>query len=100
MVRTTGVICLLISAKKSEVRTMGGFGSGRSGSGGKDCTDDMRVLDYRQRSRGGEWQNATYPARLDWTPCHFGGERAWWRCPAVGCGRRVALLSGSHQVIY
>lgn len=117
---------------------MGGFGSGRRGSRGKDCTDDVRALDvrrlqrdgllkpgsafrwrwsrggettasidicaqadavrldYRQRSRGGEWQDMAYPVRLDWTPCHFGGDRAWWRCPAVGCGRRVALLySGS-----
>ncbi len=27
---------------------------------------------------------------LDHTPCHFGGERPWFLCPA--CGRRVAML--------
>jgi hypothetical protein len=27
---------------------------------------------------------------LDWTPCHFGGKRPWFRCPR--CTRRVAVL--------
>lgn len=31
---------------------------------------------------------------MTWTPCNYGGQRAWWICPAVGCGRRVALLYG------
>lgn len=54
------------------------------------------TLDYRQRDRGGEWQAMNYPVRLAWTACHYGGQRAWWLCPAVGCGRRVAVLySGS-----
>lgn len=46
--------------------------------------------------------------RLAWTPCHFGGERAWFRCPALGCGRRVAILYGGaifacrhcHELVY
>jgi hypothetical protein len=29
-----------------------------------------------------------------WTPCNFGGERPWFVCPGVGCGRRVAILYG------
>lgn len=29
---------------------------------------------------------------LDRTPCFFGGSRLWFRCPAIGCGRRVAKL--------
>lgn len=37
-----------------------------------------------------------YPVRLAWTGCGFGGRRVWWRCPAVGCGRRVALLHGGR----
>ena len=49
---------------------------------------------YRQRERGGEWQDMRYPVRLDRTACHLGGERVWWRCPAAGCGRRVAVLYG------
>ena len=55
---------------------------------------DRVTLDYRNRPNGGEWQTMNYPVRLAWTPCHFGGQRAWWLCPAVGCGRRVAVLYG------
>ena len=58
-------------------------------------TDADRVtLDYRARDRGGEWQAMNYPVYLDWTGCHYGGQRAWWLCPAAGCGRRVAVLYG------
>ena len=56
---------------------------------------DSVVLDYRNRSNhhnGGEWEPMRYAVALDWTPCGFGGKRVWWRCPAVGCGRRVAVL--------
>ena len=72
-------------------------------------TDTDRVtLDYRARDRGGEWQAMNYPVRLSWTPCTYGGQRAWWLCPAVGCGRRVAVLYGGkvcacrhcHQLAY
>jgi hypothetical protein len=52
------------------------------------------MLRYRQRQHGDHWQDMAYPVLLDWTPCHYGGQRAWWLCPAVGCGRRVALLFG------
>ena len=30
--------------------------------------------------------------RLKWTPCHYGGSRAWLLCPIANCGRRVAIL--------
>ncbi len=55
---------------------------------------DRVVLTYRQRDQGGEWKDMRYPVYLDRTPCTFGGERLWWRCPAAGCGRRVAVLYG------
>jgi hypothetical protein len=55
---------------------------------------DRVTLIYRQRDRGGEWQAMNYPVRLTWTPCNYGGQRAWWLCPAAGCGRRVAVLYG------
>lgn len=60
---------------------------------------DSVVLDYRNRSnhhKGGEWESMRYAVALDWTPCGFGGKRVWWRCPAVGCGRRVAVLHGGR----
>ena len=75
-------------------------------------TDTDRVrLDYRNRSAdhsGGEWESMQYTVQLDWTPCALGGRRVWWRCPAVGCGRRVAVLHGGrvfacrqcHQLAY
>jgi hypothetical protein len=52
------------------------------------------VLKYRHRSRGEDWQSAEYRISIDWTPCHYGGKRAWFRCPISGCGRRVAILYG------
>lgn len=37
-----------------------------------------------------------YPVKLEWTPCQYGGHRVWFRCPARGCGRRVAVLYGGQ----
>ena len=66
------------------------------------------ILSYRSQSHGGEWKAMEYPVFLDWTDCHLGGRRAWFRCPAQGCGRRVALIYGGaifacrhcHQLAY
>ena len=55
---------------------------------------DRVILDYKHRSGGGEWKSENYPVRVEWTPCNYGGSRAWFRCPAVGCGRLVAILYG------
>lgn len=52
---------------------------------------DSVILNYRHQ-RGGEWKSEKYPVRLEWTGCTFGGRRAWFLCPAQGCGRRVAIL--------
>ena len=54
------------------------------------------VLSYSARERGGEWEKLTYPVRLDRTPCNYGGSRAWFVCPARGCGKRVATLFGGR----
>jgi hypothetical protein len=75
---------------------------------GLRVASDRIILTYRQRSGEGEWQDREYPVRLDWSGCHYGGRRAWFRCPARGCGRRVAILySGSifacrhcHRLVY
>jgi hypothetical protein len=56
--------------------------------------DDSVNLNYRTRDRGGEWQDMDYRVRIERTACHYGGQRVWWVCPAVGCGRRVAVLYG------
>ena len=60
---------------------------------------DRVFLIYSNRSRhhnGGEWEAMNYAVRLAWTPCALGGRRVWWCCPAVGCGRRVAVLYGGR----
>ncbi|MDI1310064.1 MAG: hypothetical protein PSV17_11650 [Methylotenera sp.] len=53
---------------------------------------DRVILDYRHQRNGGEWKPVKYPVRIEWTPCNYGGSRAWFRCPADGCTRRVAKL--------
>ena len=44
----------------------------------------------------GEKSDFDYKARLDWTPCHFGGRGWWFICPLVvrgqACNRRVGAL--------
>jgi len=55
---------------------------------------DRVILNYRSRSNGGDWKQEEYPVRLDWTGCNLGGKRAWFLCPARGCGKRVAILYG------
>lgn len=66
------------------------------------------VLCYNHRENGGEWAEASYPVLLETTACHLGGERSWFKCPAQGCGRRVAVLYGGsvfacrhcHRLVY
>jgi len=53
---------------------------------------DRVTLDYRHQRGGDEWKSQNYPVRIEWTSCNYGGSRAWFRCPAQGCGRRVAKL--------
>jgi hypothetical protein len=50
---------------------------------------DLVTLQYKGR-RYGEWQDMHYHIAVEWTPCHLGGERAWFRCPARD--RRAAIL--------
>ena len=52
------------------------------------------ILTYRHRSGGDEWKDESYPVHLTTTPCHMGGERHWFLCPARGCGQRVAVIYG------
>jgi hypothetical protein len=65
---------------------------------GPVCTIGMRPeldrlnISYRVRSVNSEWEHLQYPVLLERTRCTYGGSRVWFRCPAVGCGRRVAIL--------
>jgi hypothetical protein len=66
------------------------------------------ILSYRHRRGDADWQSTEYAVRLDWTSCNYGGQRAWFRCPAAGCGRRAAILYGGsifacrhcHDLVY
>lgn len=51
---------------------------------------DRVTFTYRHRAGSGDWQDVGCAARLDRTPCTYGGTRVWWRCP--NCERRVAIL--------
>lgn len=50
------------------------------------------VLAYRHLQSDGSLTLVECPIALDWTPCPFGSQRPWFRCPAEGCGKRVAIL--------
>lgn len=44
-------------------------------------------LDYQARGK-----TYSHAVKLDYTDCNYGGQRAWFICPARGCGRRVTKL--------
>jgi hypothetical protein len=47
---------------------------------------------YRSRTGGGPWEDVNQPTAIEWTPCRYGGQRPWFRCPGRGCIRRVVKL--------
>jgi hypothetical protein len=53
--------------------------------------DAVRLACHRGDA-GESWKSEVCWVNLEWTPCHYGGQRAWFRCPGLGCGRRVAIL--------
>lgn len=57
--------------------------------------DDAVTLAYQVTYQSGESRDYSYPVRIEWTPCNYGGRRAWWLCP--DCGRRVAVLYGGQR---
>lgn len=73
-----------------------------SSRGERFATINFRILDrqiwlsYRHRRRGGDWESLAYSLRLEWTVCHFGGQRPWFICPAKGCGVRTATIYGGR----
>jgi hypothetical protein len=59
--------------------------------------DEYIRFQYTQTNRhSGEKSDLDYKARLDSTPCNFGGRRWWFICPLVvngrPCNRRVGVL--------
>ena len=74
----------------------GGSPRGRAGFACEaDPADPSRAgaigLAFRWRPAGEErWRDCAARVAVEWTPCRYGGERPWWRCP--GCGSRRAVL--------
>lgn len=59
-----------------------------------DRADEL-TLDYQTRAIGETtWTPVHERIPLERTPCHYGGERVWCRCP--GCGSRRAVLYNLH----
>ena len=56
--------------------------------------DNKVILSYRYQRFNDDWENMEYPINLEKTGCNLGGQRAWFRCPAQGCNKRVAILYG------
>ena len=54
-------------------------------------------LHYQSRRHGSEAVQHNYAVAVEWTPCHFGGERPWFCCP--DCNRRVLYLYGGARFI-
>ena len=55
------------------------------------------ILSYTQFDDGApESKSGTYVIQTVRTKCNYGGARAWFLCPARGCGRRVAILYGGR----
>lgn len=52
----------------------------------------LRLIYNYRASNADNWESLDYPIRLQTTSCNYGGVRYWFTCPAVGCGRRVAIL--------
>lgn len=57
--------------------------------------DSIRLI-YSYRDAEYNWTNQNYSVRVVWTTCNYGGKRPWFLCPALGCGKRVAVLYGGE----
>jgi hypothetical protein len=51
---------------------------------------DRVLLKYGLQKPNRKPEKVEQQVYLDYSPCHYGGERPWFRCP--GCERRVAIL--------
>ena len=49
-------------------------------------------ITYRHKTHKGYWSDVANTVDLEWTDCHYGGQRPWFQCPNRYCGKRVAIL--------
>ena len=86
------------------IRTQGWLYDGRIGllswsrGGERTGTVSYRIegktftLDYKVQENGGEWETIKLPVPLTTTSCRYGGQRYYFLCPGLGCGRRCEVL--------
>jgi hypothetical protein len=99
-------ICLLVPGRRGDVNWS--RNGEPSGCISVQCETNSVRLIYRHSRFDDEWQSRDYLVGIEWTPCNYGGQRAWFRCPSKDCGRRVAVLYGGgifacrycHQLAY
>jgi hypothetical protein len=79
------------------------FGAGREVSSiagvvlGKQHPELVMLLYTHGRAANAEGERVCEVVELGWTPCNFGGERPWFLCPGIRCGRRVAVLHAAGR---
>jgi len=69
---------------------------------------DHVILGHERDGNTDDLKYLRYSVWIDWTPCHYGGKRAWFLCPVPGCMRRAAILywagvfacRSCHQLVY
>ena len=63
---------------------------------GYKADDGRFILDYKIRQYGGDWEPINQHIAITYADCHYGNQRAYFRCHGVvngrHCGRRVAKL--------
>lgn len=57
---------------------------------------DALTLRYRIQRPGEDWVPVEETVSLDFTACHFGGERPWFLCPSCGSRRAVLFSVGGR----
>jgi rubredoxin len=50
------------------------------------------TLDYKVREYGDDWESVKFDVPLVTLPCRYGGNRYYFLCPGLDCGRRCELL--------
>jgi hypothetical protein len=54
---------------------------------------ELVVLVFKHEAPDKKLKEIELPIWLSWSLCHYGGERVWFRCPGLPCGRsQVAIL--------
>ncbi len=68
---------------------------GQIGTIGFKMAADCMMVSSAGFATGEDLKVTTQTVTLDWTPCHYGGQRAWFLCP--GCERRAGILYGGGE---